>query len=184
MRGKVRTGGLLLLSLSPLAGCADDGVSPVRTPAGEVAGIYRVCALEFTPASRFLPAVDLRTAAFETSAAGVAAPRLQVDSTGVFELEYTPRGRFTDVEHRGTFVTGDGEAVLTFTRPADVAPLLLPGSVAAEWDAAASTLTPADPFPYTVAKADYERLLGESDPGIPAQVEGRLAGRFARGDCP
>lgn len=178
-----RAGGVAVLGMLALAGCSGDGVSPVRTPPGEVAGSFRVCALEFAPTSRFLPAVDVRAKAFELATPGVTPPRLQVDSVGVFELEYTPRGRFTDVEHRGTFVTGDGEVVLAFARPGDVAPLLLPGTVTARWDAAAATLTPSDGLPYSVAKADYERLLGESDPGIPAQVQGTLAGRFARGAC-
>lgn len=178
-----RARGTALLGLLALAACGDDGVAPPRTPASEVAGAYRVCALAFTPTSRFLPAVDVRAGAFETAVAGVTQPGLKLDAGGAFELEYTPRGQFTDVEHRGTFGTGDAEVVLAFTRAADVAPLLLPGIVDAEWDAAARTLTVGGGLPYTVGKADYERMLGEGDPGIPQRVEGRLSGRFAAGAC-
>lgn len=178
-----RMGGLMLAGLVPLlAGCEDDGTSPRRTPAAEVAGTYRVCALAFTPSGRFLPEVDVRAKAFET-AGGVTQPGLKLDATGAFELEYTPRGQFTDVEHRGTFGTGDAEVVFSFSRAADVAPLLLPPIVGAAWDEATRTLTVADGLPYTVTKGDYERLLGESDPSIPARVEGRLRARFAAGAC-
>jgi len=178
-----RTRGLLLFTLLPLAACGDDGVTPRRTPADEVAGSYRICALEFTPSSRFLPAVDIRAKAFELEAGGVTPPRLKLDRTRAFELEFTPRGQFTDVEHRGTFGTGDAEVILTFTRPTDVAPLLLPSILRARWNEQAKTLTSGGGLPYSVAKSDYEWMLGESDPGIPSRVEGTLTARFALGGC-
>ncbi len=175
-----RARGTVLLGLLALAACdGDDGVSPPRTPAAEVAGAYRVCALAFTPTSRFLPAVDVRARGFELAAAGVTQPSLKLDDTGAFELDYTPRGRFTDVEHRGTFGTGDRQVVLSFASATEVAPLLLPGIVDAAWDGTARTLTVGGGLPYTVSKADYERMLGEGDPGIPPQVQGTLSGRFA-----
>lgn len=174
-----RARGTVFPGLLALAACGDDGVSPPRTPAAEVAGAYQVCALAFTPAGRFLPAVDVRARAFELSAGAVTRPSLKLDDTGVFELDYTPRGRFTDVEHRGTFGTGDARVVLSFASAAEVAPLLLPGVVDAAWDGTARTLTVGGGLPYTVSKADYERMLGEGDPAIPPQVQGTLSGRFA-----
>ncbi|HEV2734802.1 MAG TPA: hypothetical protein VGV85_08175 [Longimicrobiaceae bacterium] len=178
-----RTRGTVFLGLLALGACGDDGVSPPRTSAADVAGAYRVCALAFTPTSRFLPAVDVRARGFELTTGGVTQPALKLDGTGTFELEYTPRGRFTDVEHRGTFGTRDARVVLSFASAEEVAPLLLPGTVDAAWDAAAKTLTVGDGLPYTASKADYERMLGEGDPGIPTRVEGRLSGRFAAGAC-
>ncbi len=181
MRGWTIAAGLALAA----TGCGNDGgTGPARLAPEEVAGSYAVCALAFTPTSRFLPAVDVRAKAFELSSTGVTAPALKLDATQAFELEYTPRGRFADVEHRGSFDTRESTVLLSFARPGDVVPLLLPQSVEAEWDAAARTLTVADAFAYTVSKADYEWLLGESDPGIPPRVEGRLAGRFSAGPCP
>jgi hypothetical protein len=175
--------GTVFLGLLALAACGDDGVSPPRTSPADVAGAYRVCALAFTPTSRFLPAVDVRARGFELAAGGVTQPALKLDGTGAFELEYTPRGRFTDVEHRGTFSTGDARVVLSFASAAETAPLLLPGVVDAAWDGTAKTLTVGGGLPYTVSKADYERMLGEGDPGIPTRVEGTLSGRFAAGAC-
>jgi hypothetical protein len=174
--------GLFFLFLAPLAGC-DGGTSSNRLPVAEVAGSYQVCALTFTPSSRFLPAVDLRDRAFELSAQGVTPPRLKLDSTGSFELEYTPRGQFTDVEHRGTFETRQRGVILSFAQATEVAPLLLPSRVAADWSESTRTLTPSDPYPYAVTKASYEAMLGESDPGIPARVDGTLSGRFSLGAC-
>lgn len=171
--------GTVFLGLLALAACGDDGVSPPRTSPADVAGAYRVCALAFTPTSRFLPAVDVRARGFELSAGGVTQPALKLDGTGAFELEYTPRGRFTDMEHRGTFGTRDTRVVLSFASAEEVAQLLLPGTVDAAWDATAKTLTVDGGLPYTVARADYERMLGEGDPGIPTRVEGKLSGRFA-----
>ncbi|HEX2095627.1 MAG TPA: hypothetical protein VHG28_24735, partial [Longimicrobiaceae bacterium] len=168
------------------AGCGDDdGTGPTPLSPEEVAGVYRICSLAFAPSSRFLPAVDIRARAFDTASVGVTPPRLKLDATWTFELEYTPRGQFTDVEHRGTFATGASRVRLAFARPAEVAPLLLPERVDAEFDAASRLLRIADSgLPFTVSKGDYEWLLGESDPGIPPRVEGRLTGRFTAGACP
>ena len=186
-RWQDRVRGFILLSAVPFAAACDDGPTrPDRLAPEVVAERYRVCTLAFTPTSRFLPVVDVHAEGIRTEG-GVTLPNLALDPTGTFELEYTPTGRFTDVEHRGTFTTGESTVVLSFTTPADVAPLLLPAKVEAGFVAGAEgggkALVVESSPPYTVAKADYERLLGESDPGIPAQVEGRLTGRFATVAC-
>src|SRR5690606_7087510 len=64
MKKHLRTS-LVLLAGAALAACGDDGDGPTGPSRAEVAGIYSICQLTFTPAGT-LGSVNLLDVAFET----------------------------------------------------------------------------------------------------------------------
>jgi hypothetical protein len=176
----------VLFSLPLLTACGDDEgpTGPDPLTRDEVAGFYEVCTLSFTPEGSLQP-VDIRAAAFELSNPQIDRPLLAVDPTGSFELEYTPKGKFTDEEVRGTVDPRVGTVELRFGNNG-VAPatLLLPGSVSATYQPSPRALLVEPSDRYEVPRADYARLGGFSESGLADRIPGRLRARFAApGGC-
>lgn len=174
-----------LLALPIVAAC-DGGrgmVDPQPLTSEQVGGVYTVCALVFTPASGSPPAVDIRAAAMELSAAPV--PTLTIARTvRSFELEYTRRGDVIKHRVQGSYELGISDIVLTATTGASATALLLPNRLDLEFRAADKSLVVGSRHAsHVVARADYERLAGQSYPNVTDQITGTLSGRFTSGSC-
>lgn len=166
-----------------LAACGDGdgGTRPAALTRAEVADIYAVCALSFVP-DGVLPPVDIRSAAFELDNPQVSHPRLGLEGTGTFEMEYTPKGQNTDRELPGSFDTsGTDQVELRFANPTAVASILLPDRLVLRFQAGTKTLSTGANPQYTVPRSDYARLAGVSESGLAERIPGRLAARFAAG---
>lgn len=176
----------VLFSLPLLTACGDDDgpTGPEPLTRDEVAGFYEVCTLAFVPEGS-LAEVDVRSAAFELSNAQVRPPRLAIDPTGSFELEYTPKSQFSDREVRGTIDPRIGAVELRFNGSgAPAGELLLPGSLTAAYQASPKSLTVTQSAPYDIPRADYARMRGISESGLADRIPGRLRARFATvGGC-
>lgn len=177
---------LLIAGLIPLlAACDDDGTGPERLTAEEVQGIYQVCELRFDPTAGFLEDVDIRAAAFELQNPDVSRPRVFLNATRTFELEYTPKGQFSDVEIPGTFDLTPTEVRIRFpagTSLTAASALLLPERVTLEFQRSTRVFAASAQGPYTVTRDDYARLAGltpEERNQLTEQIEGRLSARLA-----
>jgi hypothetical protein len=172
-----------------LAGC-DRGVTtpdPPLQPA-QVAGVYAVCELTFSPAGTLLPAIDLRAAVMDTAPAPqLPRPNLKVGlREPTFELEYTPKGDFIPRRFDGRYDLTRQTATFTLAAPAQAqarTALLLPNPLVLRPDPEARELRIGPDQPrYLVPRADYARLAGVAEVNLPPQIDGALAGRFAI-DC-
>lgn len=176
----------LSLALVPILGLSacDDGPSGTRLTADQVADAYQVCALTFTPEGGTLPAVDIRTAAFELQNADVSKPRLAVNADRTFTLEYTAKGQFSTVIQKGGYSLGRETITATFNNPTEVnTRLLLPSQMTLNFAATPKALTATSTTSYNVPRADYARLRGSDQTNLPMQISGSLSASFQKASC-
>jgi hypothetical protein len=169
--------------------CDGDSTGPAGLSPEEVAGVYSICTLTFTPEGGFLPAVDIRDKAMETNPqGGIPAPTLTLNpiSDRQFELAYVPRGQLIAQRPSGTYGLGRGNVTLNFSSggATSVGSILLPNSILLDFQTGPNRLqTAAGQSTYLVPRANYARLAGVSETNLPDQVRGALAARFAVGGC-
>jgi hypothetical protein len=167
-----------------LAAC-DDGTGPDRLIPEDVAGIYAVCTLSFVPENAALPTVDVRTAAFELSQ-DRQQPFLALDpnSARTFELQYVPRGQFSDREVRGTYALRPEQVELRFnTTGVNPSDLLLPERVTLDFQPSPLQVSAGESPFYSVPRSTYAQLAGIGESGLAEQIRGRLAARFQAPRC-
>ncbi|CAN5375548.1 hypothetical protein BH23GEM4_BH23GEM4_06980 [soil metagenome] len=171
---------LPLLCAALLTACGDDSTGPNRLTPEDVSGSYAVCSLSFDPAGSLAP-VDVRAQVIETGSGS-----LILTNQSSTQLTYRAKGdllvRFLD----GSFSLGRGDVTLTFSGQADrKAALLLPadGVLTLDFDALSRTLSTSS-LTYSVARADYERVSGTSEPNLAANITGTLTASFTAGGCP
>ena len=168
--------------LVPLLAACDDTTGAGGLQLDEVAGFYTVCALGFTPTGA-QPVVNVRAVAFELSRPN-DLPRLALDPSGTFELEYTPKGQFTDRELDGSFSISGDRVSLRFEGPAgDREDLLLPERLHLDFQTSPLELSLVSSEEYSVRRADYATLAGVPEAGLAEQIPGRLSARFAAAGC-
>lgn len=179
-------GWLAPLLLLPLAACGDDdGSGPDRLTAGEVAGVYSVCQLTFVPEGG-LASVAIPQVAFESQASGVQPPALRVDPLQEIQLVYTPKGGFVSQDLRGTFqLSGADGVTLRFDDRGTVrrGTLLLPERTTLRYTGTPQALVSTGGETYTVPRADYARLSGQSETNLAEQIRGSLTASFRAGGC-
>ena len=171
------------LLLPALAACGGDGgTGPARLSPDQVGAEYRICSLTFTPDGGSPPALDIRGAVMDPSAASGAVLRVG-RTVASFELEYLKKGDVLRPRFQGSYGTGQNDVTLSFSG-SDVTPtLLLPQKLTLVFQASPRKLgIQSDPF-YTVSRADYERVAGKTYPNARDQITGSLAGTFAEGAC-
>lgn len=172
--------GASLLALAALAACDDTtGPGGDRLQPEDVAGVYLVCQLRFVPEGA-QPEVDIVAAGINPGAAQLA---LDVEPQS-FELEFTPRGQFTDRELRGSYDLREGEVTLRpSTTGVNRESLLLPDRIPLAFQASPRRLTLQSSQPYDVPRADYARLAGIPETGLATRIPGRLSARFGFPGC-
>lgn len=176
---------LATLLLPLIAACGDDGSGPDRLTAAEVSAAYSICQLVFSPEGG-LASVNLVQAGFETQASGVQTPLLRIDPIREIELVYTPKGQVVSQNVRGTFeVSGASEVTLRFEDRGSVrrSALLLPDRATLQFQPSPQSLSVASSDAYTVPRAEYARLSGQSETNLAEQIRGRLNASFRAGGC-
>ena len=169
-----------LLAGAAVAACDGDG-GPTGPTRMEVAGVYSVCQMTFTPGGALAP-VNILSAAIETTSTQVQRPELRLDSGDPVQLVYTPKGAFVDQRVQGTYSLSGNTASLRFTDSSRNA-VLLPERVTLTYQASPRQLAVASSDTYTVPRADYARLSGQPETNLAPQIEGRLAATFRAGGC-
>lgn len=171
-----------VLGIATLAACGDATGSDRLEP-DEIAGQYSVCTLTFRPEQSALPSVDIRGAAFELGRPQ-NLPFLAVDiEPQTFELNYTPKGQFTDRELRGMYTIRGDRVTFDFQSGVTPSGLLLPDPLLLDFQASPMTLaTEATAF-FDVPRADYARLAGISESGLAERIRGQLTARFGNPTC-
>lgn len=175
----------LAVPLMLVLSACDDGTGPDRLTPEDVAGIYAVCTLSFVPENTALPTVDVRTAAFELSQ-DRPQPFLALDpnTARTFELQYVPRGQFSDREVRGSYELRREQVNLRFnTSGVNPAELLLPELVVLDFEPSPLRLSVGESPLHSVPRSSYARLAGIGESGLAEQIRGRLAARFQAPRC-
>lgn len=174
-----------------LAACSGGGGTlPRRLTPAEVAGVYRVCTLRFTPVQTALPPADLLAGVLDP-APGPGKPAPSLTLSGVapqFELVYTHAGDGALRQVRGDAEYGDGSVFLYLTSQSPTIiqqeALLPPAHLDMVYHPAPRRLTAGGEVgAYTVRRQDYTRAAGIGEEGLQDRITGHLAAVFAEGAC-
>lgn len=177
-----------LLAAALLSACdGGGGTGGSRLNPADVAGVYQVCDLAFTPANAILPTAQLlRTVVDTTPSAGRPEPTLAVASNGTYDLVYTRQSDNFLQQLRGTVDYGQEFIVLDLPTGLIPAELLLPRGLSLRFsEAGGKRLTAAagDNFAYAVARADYARAAGVSEEGLQNTINGTLRASLSASGC-
>lgn len=177
-------------ALLALAACADGGTLPRRLVPGDVAGVYRLCSLTFTPSQTALPAANLVGSVIDpVPGAGKAAPSLTLSGVAPqFELLYTHAGDGVTRQARGDVEYGQGSVFLYLASQTPTIivqeALLPPGHLDLVYHASPRRLTAgSEVSAYSVRRSDYTRAAGISEEGLQDRITGHVAAVFAEGAC-
>ncbi|HEX8393256.1 MAG TPA: hypothetical protein VF665_13000 [Longimicrobium sp.] len=176
-----------LLAAALLSACDGGGTQSNRLNPADVAGVYQVCDLAFTPSNAILPAAQLlRTVVDTTPAAGRPEPTLAVAGNGTYDLVYTRQSDNFLQQLRGNVTYGQEAIVLDLPSGGIPAELLLPRGLTLRFsDAGGKRLTASagDNFAYPVSRADYARAAGVSEEGLQSTINGSLLVSLSTGAC-
>lgn len=174
-------GGFTILAL---AACGDNSGGITGPTAEDVAGIYAVCSLTFSPEGDLLADVDIVDRGFEPGGGEIRNPQLQVDSNRALQVVFTPRGQFVERTFLGAYIHAGTRLQLSFTGgTADWTDYLLPPTLEVAFQETPKSLTTAATAIYEVDRADYARLAGVSESNLAARIQGRLMAVFQSGGC-
>jgi hypothetical protein len=181
-----------LVVVAALAACdGQGGTNADRLTPAEVAGVYQLCALRFTPTQPALPAADLLQRVIDPAPpVGKLPPTLTLSPIAPrFELAYTRRGDgFTQIV-RGDVEFGDGSVFLYLLSDAPAAAqqeaLLPPSHLDLVFTAEPRRLTAGTEVgAYWVRRSDYTHAAGISEEGLQDRIWGHVTATFAGGTCP
>lgn len=180
--------GAALLGAALLSACGGDGgTGGSRLNPADVAGVYQVCDLAFTPANAILPAAELLRAVVDTTPpAGRPEPTLAVALNGTYDLVYTRQSDNFLQQLRGGVTYGQDAVVLDLPGGAIAAELLLPRTLSLRFNGTGGqrlTAAAGDNFAYAVARADYARAAGVSQEGLQNTINGSLRVSLSTGAC-
>ncbi len=173
-----------------LAACADGGTMPRRLTPAQVAGVYRVCTLRFTPVQTALPAANLLGTVIDAAPGpGEVEPSLTLSGVAAqFELVYTHAGTGALRQVRGDVEYGENSVFLYLSSqtPSIVQQeALLPAAhLDLVYHPSPRRLTAgAEVSAYSVRRSDYARAAGIGEEGLQDRINGHLAAAFAEGAC-
>jgi len=169
-----------------LAACDDDGGSgPDRLAPDDVAGVYNLCSMRFTPTNTILPQADLLATVVDTTPpAGRPEATISL-SNNVYDLVYTRQSDAFLRQMQGS--VSYGTTTITLNATAEnliVRELLLPRPFTLSFmDGAERSLATQTQFTYAVDREDYARATGSSESGLAARIDGALSVTFSSAPC-
>lgn len=176
--------------LVPAAACDGDGggTSVDRLTPREVAGVYQVCTLRFTPSQAALPVADLLQRIIDpTPPAGKLPPTVTLSgSVPQYQLVYTRTSDAFSQDQRGSVSFGERTVNLSLgseTGSEIVREALLPSNLQLTFNAGAGTLTTTGTSLYSVRRADYARAAGITQEGLQERINGKLTATLQEGGC-
>ncbi|HYJ79409.1 MAG TPA: hypothetical protein VEW03_07415 [Longimicrobiaceae bacterium] len=189
MRPAIR---MLVLPIAVLAAACDGGggTEPDRLTPADVAGVYQMCRLRFTPSQSALPVADVLVSVIDsTPPAGKPEPTLTFSGVAAeFELVYTRQSDSFLQQVRGDVEFGSGSVFLYITSqiPSNIPQeaLLPSGHLDLVFNAATGRLTAGSEVgTYWVRRSDYTRAAGISPEGLQERIYGHISAEFAAGAC-
>lgn len=182
-RAPLLRAGLLAAALPLLAACGGDGSGPDRLAADEVAGVYNLCVLRFTPSNSILPAADLMATVVDTTPPP-GRPEATVSlANGAYDLVYTRFDTFLQ-QMRGS--VSYGATTVTLNAPSSsvvVQELLLARPLTLAFEAGTSRTLSLQSSSYSVARNDYARAIGSNGEGLAQSITGTLSISFSTAPC-
>jgi hypothetical protein len=180
--------GAALAGAALLSACdGGGGTGGSRLNAADVAGVYQVCDLAFTPSNAILPAAELlRTVVDTTPSPGRPEPTLAVALNGTYDLVYTRQSDNFLQQLRGNVSYGQELIGLDLSSGTLPAELLLPRVLSLRFNGTGGqrlTAGAGDNFPYAVSRADYARAAGVSEEGLQNTINGSLRASLSTGGC-
>lgn len=173
---------MCLMALVPaLAACGDATGSSNLSPV-DVAGLYEICTLTFTPDNPTQPPVDIRARAFETTDSRIQLPHLALDVDRTSGLIFTRKDQFVRQEIRGTYDLSESGVILRLSKSADPASYLLPEMLRLDFQPSPLQLS-TDGVGYSAAREDYARLAGIPETGLAEKIPGHLVARAESESC-
>jgi hypothetical protein len=160
------------------AACDDGGSGPDRLTPDQVAGVYNLCELRFTPSNAILPAADLMATVVDTTPpAGRPEATVSVAASGVYDLVYTRQSDAFLRQMQGSLTYGTTTVTLNLPGTSAVAEeLLLPRPLTLTLvDSPTRQLVGQTQFSYTVTREDYARARNASPAGLAATIEGNAS---------
>jgi hypothetical protein len=179
--------GALAAALPLLAACdGGGGTGPARLNPADVAGVYNLCALRFTPTNNILPEADLMLAVVDTTPPA-GRPEATISIAGSsFDLVYTRASDAFLRQQQGS--VSYGTSTITLNLPAESAvarELLLPRPLTLAFaDGPQPSLTVQTQFSYFVDRGDYARARGSSEAGLAPTIGGSLTASLTAAPCP
>ena len=176
--------------LFPAAACdgGGGGTSVDRLTPRDVAGVYQVCTLRFTPSQGALPVANLLERVIDaTPPAGKLPPTVTLSgSVPQYQLVYTRTSDAFSQEQRGSVTFGERTVNLSLgseTGSEIVREALLPSTLSLTFNAGAGTLTTTSTSVYSVRRADYARAAGITQEGLQERINGKLSATLREGGC-
>lgn len=183
----VRAAAVLAAALPLLAAACDDGGSgPDRLTPDQVAGVYNLCELRFTPTNSILPAADLMAAVVDTTPpAGRPEATVSVAANGVYDLVYTRQSDAFLRQMQGSLTYGATTVTLNTPATNTVADeLLLPRPLTLTLvEGASRSLVAQTQFSYSVTREDYARARNASPAGLAPTIEGNASIVLSSAPC-
>lgn len=177
----------LAVALPLLAAACDEGGSgPDRLAPGDVAGVYNLCELRFTPTNAILPAADLMQAVVDTTPpAGRPEATVSVAASGVYDLVYTRQSDAFLRQMQGSVSYGATTVTLNLPGTSAVADeLLLPRPLTLTLvDGPNRQLASQTQFSYTVTREDYARARNASPAGLAPTIAGNASIVLSTAPC-
>lgn len=183
----LRAAALLAAALPLLAAACDDGGSgPDRLAPGDVAGVYNLCELRFTPGNTILPAADLmQTVVDTTPPAGRPEATVSLAASGVYDLVYTRQSDSFLRQMQGSLSYGTNTVTLNMPGTSTVAEeLLLPRPLTLTvLEGTSMRLVAQTQFSYSVTREDYARARNASPSGLAPTIEGSASVVLSAAPC-
>lgn len=173
---------LSLLALVPLVAACGDSTGPAGLKPADVAGLYRICAIEFVPENPTQPRLDVLTTVFETTNVEVQKPRIALDANGRSTLMFTKKGEFGPRLIEGAFDLNGDRVTVRIPATASPSTYLLPEILQLTYQEEIPELS-AEAGVYSVKRDDYARLAGIPAAGLAEQIPGRLSVRAQSLPC-
>jgi hypothetical protein len=178
--------GALAAALPLIAACDGGGGSgPDRLTPADVAGVYNLCSLKFTPTNTILPVADLTAAVIDTTPpAGRPEATISL-ANGTYDLVYTRGSDAFLRQLQGNVSYGTSSVTLSVPEAGAVAEeLLLPRPLTLSFiDGPQRSLSAQTQFTYQVERQDYARATGSSEAGLAATINGSLTALFSSAPC-
>lgn len=183
----LRAAAVIAAALPLLAAACDDGGSgPDRLSPDQVAGVYNLCELRFTPTNTILPAADLmQTVVDTTPPAGRPEATVSLAASGIYDLVYTREGDAFLRQMQGSL--NYGSTTVTLNTPGESAvaqELLLPRPLTLTLvEGPNRSLIAQTQFTYSVTREDYARARNASPSGLAPTIDGTASIALSTAPC-
>lgn len=168
------------------AACDDGGSGPDRLNPGDVAGVYNLCELRFTPSNTILPTADLLETVVDTTPPALRPEAtVAVAANGVYDFVYTRQSDAFLRQMQGSVDYGTTTVTFNIPGTSTVAEeLLLPRPLTFTLvEGPDRQLVGQTQFTYGVTREDYARARNASPSGLAPTIDGHASIVLSAAPC-